>query len=304
VASTSAAGAVRVWHRLGARLAGLAGRLRGPARGPRPVRTPTVLQLEAVECGAAALAMVLGHFGRIVPLATLRRECGVSRDGSKASNMLRAARRYGMEARGYTKRVEDLARLRVPAILFWNFNHFVVFEGFDGSGARLNDPAVGHRTVSMEEFRRALTGIVLVLEPGPDFETGGRRPSIAGAITERLAGSAGAVLFCFLAGLLLVLPGLAVPAFNQVYIDQVILEHRGDWLRPLMLAMLLALGLELALRFLQLRHLRRLHRGRLPDHGRGAHHRHAGGLPEPDAQLPAAGAQPDGSRQHLPGAAR
>ncbi|MCP5157279.1 MAG: NHLP family bacteriocin export ABC transporter peptidase/permease/ATPase subunit [Ectothiorhodospiraceae bacterium] len=225
----------------------------------RRVRTPTILQLEAVECGAATLGMVLGYHGRIVPLAELRRECGVSRDGSKASNMVKAARRYGMEAKGFSKRVADLYQLAPPFIVFWNFNHFVTFEGFDDKGrVFINDPASGHRIVTMEEFERAFTGVVLVMKPGEGFEKGGRKPSVFAAIAERLVGSGAAVAYCILAGFLLVVPGLAIPAFNQIFIDNVILAQRVDWLRPLILAMILALVGQALLRFLQMRYLRRL----------------------------------------------
>ncbi len=222
------------------------------------VKTPTILQLEAVECGAAALSMILGYHDRIVPLATLRRECGVSRDGSKASNMIKAARRYGMTAKGFSKKLDALKTIKPPFIIFWNFNHFVVFEGFGKDKIHLNDPAVGHRTVSHEEFERAFTGVVLVMEPGPEFECGGKQPSILSAIYERLHGSLAAIGYCIFAGFLLVIPGLSIPAFNQIFIDGVILAHRDHWLRPLVLAMLIALVLQGVLRFLQLRYLRRL----------------------------------------------
>lgn len=220
--------------------------------------TPSVLQLEAVECGAAALAMVLGYYKRVVPLTTLRRDCGVSRDGSKASNIVRAARRYGMVAKGFTKSTAKLYELKPPFIVFWNFNHFVTCEGFGKDRVYLNDPAVGHRTVTLKEFDRGFTGVVLVLEPGPEFEPGGRLPSVVASVKSRLAGSWRAMGFCFLAGLLLVLPGLAIPAFNQIYIDSIILQGRTDWLRPLVLAMIVATTLTAALHLMQLRFLRRL----------------------------------------------
>lgn len=230
------------------------------ASTPDRVRTPPVLQLEAVECGAAALAMVLRHYGRNVPLAALRRQCGVSRDGSKASNIVKAARHYGLQAKGYSKQMEQVLALQPPFIIFWNFNHFLTCEGFDTARDRvhLNDPAVGHRTVTMGEFNKAYTGVVLVFEPGPEFTPGGRLPSAFGGIRERLSGSSRALAFCVLAGFLLVIPGLAVPAFNQVFIDAIVLEARREWLRPLVLAMLCALFAQAALEYLQLRYLRRL----------------------------------------------
>ncbi|MGE0859488.1 MAG: NHLP family bacteriocin export ABC transporter peptidase/permease/ATPase subunit [Gammaproteobacteria bacterium] len=227
---------------------------------PARVHTPAVLQLEAVECGAASLAMVLRHYGRNVPLADLRRQCGVSRDGSKALNIVKAARHYGLVAKGFSKPMDDVQALQPPFIIYWNFNHFVTCEGFDRAKDRvyLNDPAVGHRAVTFAEFDRAYTGVVLVFEKGPSFEPGGRLPSPLLGIRERLAGAGNALAFCMLAGFLLVIPGLAIPAFNQVFIDAVLLEARTDWLRPLLLAMFCAVLAQGLLGYLQMRYLRRL----------------------------------------------
>jgi ATP-binding cassette subfamily C protein len=229
-------------------------------RQRRRVHTPTVLQLEAVECGAASLAMVLRHFGRNVPLAALRRQCGVSRDGSKASNILKAARHYGLNAKGYSMQTAQVRALQPPFIIYWNFNHFVTCEGFDERKDRvyLNDPAVGHRAVTFDEFDKAYTGVVLVFEKSPDFAPGGRLPSPLLGIRERLAGTGRALAFCVLTGLMLVVPGLAIPAFNQVFIDSIVLEARTDWLRPLILAMAVAVLAQGALNYLQLHYLRRL----------------------------------------------
>ncbi|MEC7249456.1 MAG: cysteine peptidase family C39 domain-containing protein, partial [Cyanobacteriota bacterium] len=137
------------------------------------VRTPTVLQMENTECGAASLSIVLQHHGRYVPLTQLRELCGVSRDGSDAANLVLAARSLGLDAKGFIKGLQALESIKPPAILFWEFNHFLVFEGFEGERVALNDPALGPRTVSLEEFDRSYTGIVLTMEPGPDFQRGG-----------------------------------------------------------------------------------------------------------------------------------
>jgi len=232
--------------------------MKGVPHRHRRAKTPSLLQLEAVECGAAALGIILAYFGRFEPLATLRRACGVSRDGSKASSILKAARAYGLEAKGYSKDIADLAALQPPYIVFWNFNHFLVVEGIRPDRVYLNDPAAGHRVVSRDEFERSFTGIVLFLQPGPEFQPGGRRPSAATALAVRLSGAVSALLYCILAGFLLVLPGLTLAGLNQVFLDSVLLERRMEWLRPLLMALLVTLLIQGSLRFLQLHYLRRL----------------------------------------------
>jgi hypothetical protein len=151
------------------------------------VRTPTVVQQEAVECGAAALGIVLAYHGRIVPLEELRVACGVSRDGAKASNIVKAARTYGLEATGMRTETSGLAKSPLPAIVFWNFSHFLVIEGAGSRGVWVNDPAVGPRRVSWNEFAESYTGIVLEFTPGRDFEPGGSRPRLVSALAARLS---------------------------------------------------------------------------------------------------------------------
>ncbi|BAY30908.1 ABC transporter-related protein [Nostoc carneum NIES-2107] len=221
-------------------------------------RTPTLLQMEAVECGAAALGIILGYYNRVVPLAELRLACGVSRDGSKASNILSAARIYGMQAKGFKVDLDGLRKLECPYIIFWNFNHFLVVEGFSRDKVYLNDPATGPRTVSPAEFDQSFTGVVLVLEPSTEFRPGGRKPSLTLALWDRLQSSLGALVYCVIAGLLLVIPGLAIPAFSQTFVDHVLIEGRNDWLRPLILGIILTAILNGFLTLLQLQFLRRL----------------------------------------------
>ncbi|MEH2084215.1 MAG: NHLP family bacteriocin export ABC transporter peptidase/permease/ATPase subunit [Nostoc sp.] len=222
------------------------------------VKTPTLLQMEAVECGAAALGIILGYYGRIVPLPELRQECGVSRDGSKASNVLKAARSYGLQAKGFKKELDQLSDLSPPYIVFWNFNHFLVAEGFSSSWVYLNDPASGPRKISRQEFDEGYTGVVLVMEPGPEFTKGGRKPSLILSLWSRLQGAIGVLIYCLVAGFLLTLVGLAVPVFSQVFVDEILVQGQQHWLRPLLLAMAIAVVLQGVLTLLRLRYLRRL----------------------------------------------
>ncbi|NET45738.1 NHLP family bacteriocin export ABC transporter peptidase/permease/ATPase subunit [Okeania sp. SIO2B3] len=215
--------------------------------------------MEAVECGAAALSIILAYYGRIVPLAKLRQECGVSRDGSKASKIVVAARNYGMEANGFkAETLEQLDELSPPYIVFWEFNHFLVVEGFNKHQVFLNDPATGPRKVSWDEFDEGFTGVILTIEPGEYFEKSGRKPSIIPLLYERLRPSLGAIIYCIIAGFLLVIPGLIVPVFSQIFVDNILVENRTNWLRPLVLGMAIATILQTLLTLLRLRYLRKL----------------------------------------------
>ncbi|HEX2188175.1 MAG TPA: NHLP family bacteriocin export ABC transporter peptidase/permease/ATPase subunit [Longimicrobiaceae bacterium] len=239
--------------------AALRGALPSRAAALRRVRVPTVLQMEAVECGAAALAAVLAHHGRLVPLEEVRMACGVSRNGSKASNMVRAAQGYGLVARGFKREPQALRGMPLPMIVHWNFNHFVVLEGFGRNGrVHLNDPACGARVVTDEELDQSFTGVALTFEPGPEFVRGGERRSLTAALGRRLAGSQAALLFCVLAGLALVVPGLMVPTFTRVFVDDVLVKGMSEWVRPLLLAMAATVLVLGALTWLQQRYLLRL----------------------------------------------
>ncbi len=202
--------------------------------------------------------MILGYHGRYVPLEALRVACGVSRDGSKASNVVKAARRYGLEAKGYRKDPAGLAEFKPPYIVFWNFNHFLVVEGFGKGKVFLNDPAQGSRTVTTEEFDQGFTGVVLVFTPGPEFTPGGRKPRALSDVMLRVSESLPTMSYGLLAGLLMILPGLALPVFTQVFVDAVLVRGHQDWLRPLLIGMAIALVLTGALKALELRFAKRL----------------------------------------------
>jgi NHLM bacteriocin system ABC transporter peptidase/ATP-binding protein len=215
--------------------------------------------MEAVECGAAALGIVLGYWGKTVPLEELRVECGVSRDGSKANNVLKAARKYGLNAKGF--KYDNLAKLYelpLPVILFWNMNHFLVLEGFKGGKAYLSDPAQGPRRITMEELDGSYSGVVLTFEPGPEFSKGGDKPSMMRALQKRLSDSKLALLYIMLCGLFLVMPGLVVPTFSRIFIDDYLIGNQEYVIKPLLWAMFLTTIVTIVLNWLQKYYLLRL----------------------------------------------
>lgn len=202
----------------------------------RRVKTPTILQMEALECGAAALAMVLAYHGRWVPLEELRVLCGVSRDGSKALNLLKAARKLDLQAKGMRLEPDELNGIALPAILFVDMNHFVVLEGMQDGFFHLNDPAVGRRKVSAADFHTMFSGIALVFEKTDAFQPGGSPRRTLFALGGLLRESLPALATVVAAGLLMVLISLATPAFNRVFIDYILIERLHGWLGPLLTA--------------------------------------------------------------------
>lgn len=214
-------------------------------------RVPVVMQMEALECGAACLAMVLAYHGKWLALEQVRADCGVSRDGSNAKNILAAARSYGMEAAGYRLEVEDARKLDFPVIVHWNFNHFVVLCGFRGDRAILNDPARGRVTVSAEEFDRAFTGIAICCAPGSGFQREGRRASVVGYAKKRLAGNGSLLLFAMLWSLVAAAVSLVIPLFSKLFLDDVLSGAHPEWLEPLLAAMAGVLVFQLVTAALQ-----------------------------------------------------
>lgn len=196
-------------------------------------RVPVVMQMEALECGAAALTMILAYYNKWIPLEQVRADCGISRDGSNAKNILKAARSYGMTAKGYRYEPEELRKYgKFPCIIHWNFNHFVVLDGFRGSKAVLNDPAKGSYAVSMETFDEAFTGICLMMEPGEDFEPGGRPKSVFAFAKKRLSGAGAALAFVILTTIIASLTDIINPVFSRIFLDRLLTGRNPDWFLP------------------------------------------------------------------------
>ncbi|TCP24016.1 NHLM bacteriocin system ABC transporter peptidase/ATP-binding protein [Tenacibaculum skagerrakense] len=225
---------------------------------PKRVTTPTVLQMEGVECGAAALSIILGYYGKFVPLEKLRISCGVSRDGLKATNILKAARQYGLEGKGYAKSIEKLKDLEMPAIIFWNFNHFLVIEGFTKDRVYLSDPAQGRYYVSHQEFDDAYTGVVLTFKPSENFEKGNEKKGLLNALASRVSNSKLSLTYIILASLFLVIPGLVIPSFTKIFIDKYLINGVSDFVMPLLLIMGGMLAVNSLLVYIQQYYLLRL----------------------------------------------
>ena len=206
---------------------------------------------EATECGAASLAMILAYYGRWLPLEFLRQECGVTRDGSNADNLLKAARRQGCVAKAFAGRSEVLRKKEFPLILFWEFNHFLVLEGFQGDTVFLNDPAMGRRTVPWDEFITSYTGVYMKITPDENFKPEGEPYSIVKTVAAKLREDKWALIFLMVLGLCMIIPGLAVPVMSQIFIDDVFSLKHADWIVKLLIAMfgtMVMLGIMTAMR--------------------------------------------------------
>lgn len=199
---------------------------------------PVIMQMEALECGAASLAMVLAYYGKWLPLEQVRFDCGVSRDGSNARNILKAARSYGLAAKGYRYEPNDLRRDgKFPCIIHWNFNHFVVLDGFRGNKAILNDPAKGKYAVSLKTFDDSFTGICLLFEPTEDFTPGGKPPSVLAYAKKRLKGAGSAVAFAAITALITAITGVINPAFSRVFVDRLLTGKNPEWFIPFIIGL-------------------------------------------------------------------
>lgn len=209
------------------------------------VKTPTVFQMEATECGAASLSMIMSCYGKDVPLERMRIEVGVSRDGSRASNIVRAAKRMGMQAKGFRYSLKKLTNeASVPCIIHWNFNHFVVYEGKKGKYYYLNDPAEGRRKLTYEELDDGYTGIVIQVKTTPDFKKERNSRSLVQFVVKRLSGQGRAIGSLFVMGLFLVLPGLLMPIFSEVFIDKILIGMTTLWFTKFLMVMCLTVAFQ------------------------------------------------------------
>ena len=211
------------------------------------VKVPFVMQMEALECGAASLCMVLAYYGRWVSLEQVRADCGVSRDGSNARNLYRAAASYGLKATAYRMEPGELRNLKFPAIVHWNFNHFVVLNGFTRNHAVINNPARGTEKVPLEEFDKSFTGIVLTFEPTPDFKREGKPRSVLAFAMSRLKGALAAFIFVFLMGIFAALINILNPVFSKIFLDNILSGQTRSWFIPFIIALVVVMCLQVLL---------------------------------------------------------
>lgn len=215
-------------------------------------KVPVVMQMEALECGAASLAMICAYYNKWIPLEQIRVDCGVSRDGANAKNLLVAARSYGFTAKGYRYEPDDLKKSgKFPCIIHWNFNHFVVLDGFKGKKAVINDPAKGTYTVSMETFDKSFTGICLMFEPSESFVPSGKRKSVFSFAVKRLSGAKVAVAFVVFTTLISALIGVITPAFSRIFMDRLLTHENPDWFYPFLVALSAMSALQLVISALE-----------------------------------------------------
>jgi ABC-type bacteriocin/lantibiotic exporter with double-glycine peptidase domain len=203
----------------------------------RTIKVPIVMQMEALECGAASLCMILAYYGKWLPLEQVRSDCGVSRDGASAKNIVKAARMYGLNAAGYRMEPPALRNIVLPAIIHWNFNHFVVLNGFRKDKAVINDPARGTVNVPLDEFDKAFTGVILQFEKSESFKPEGSPKSVLAFLKKRLKGSLTPFIFVVLTGFLTAAAGMVTPLFSRLFLDHILSGKNPEWLIPLIGAM-------------------------------------------------------------------
>ena len=196
--------------------------------------------------------MICAYYNKWIPLEQIRVDCGVSRDGANAKNLLVAARSYGFTAKGYRYEPDDLKKHgKFPCIIHWNFNHFVVLDGFKGKKAVINDPAKGTYTVSMEIFDKSFTGICLMFEPNENFVPSGKRKSVLSFAVKRLNGAKVAVVFVVFTTLISALIGVITPAFSRIFMDRLLTHESPDWFYPFLIALSAMSALQLVISALE-----------------------------------------------------
>ena len=215
-------------------------------------KTPVVMQMEALECGAACLTMILAYYNKWVPLEQVRYDCGVSRDGSNAGNVLKAARNYGLTAAGYRLEPAELkAEGQFPCIIHWNFNHFVVLCGFRGNKAVINDPGQGTVSIDMQTFDESFTGICLMFEPSESFEPGGKQKSIISFAKKRLQGAGSAIAFVVITTLISSLVGILNTGFTRVFTDRLLKGNNPEWFTPFIIALSVLTAIQIIVAWIQ-----------------------------------------------------
>ena len=196
----------------------------------RPVKVPVILQMEALECGAAALSMVLAYYKKWVPLEEVRTACGISRDGSNAWDVMEAGKSYGLTSKGFRYSFATLReKATYPCIVFWNMAHFVVLDGFKGKWAYINDPGEGRIRMPLEEFEKYYSGVCLTFEPGPDFSPSGKKASTLGFLRKGLKWSKKALILVMITGALASLASCVIPIFTRIYTDEILTGSMDSW---------------------------------------------------------------------------
>jgi NHLM bacteriocin system ABC transporter peptidase/ATP-binding protein len=234
------------------------GKIRQPVK-KGVAKVPFIMQMEALECGAASLAMVLAYYGKWIPLEQVRRDCGVSRDGSNALNVLKAARNYGFEASGYRFEPEYLRdNGTFPCIAHWEFNHFVVVCGFKKDKVYLNDPARGTVVVSMQEFDEKFTGICIQFSPTENFVPEGKPRSTINFAQKRLAGCGVAIAFVVVTGIISSLISVINPVFSRIFMDRLLTGTDPGWHIPFIIVMSAFGFIQILMQFIQAIYSRRI----------------------------------------------
>ena len=215
-------------------------------------KVPVVMQLEALECGAASLAMVMAYYSKWVPLEQVRLDCGVSRDGSKAKNIYLAAEHYGFDVKAYRMSPEALKESgQFPCIIHWNMNHFVVLNGFKGNHVYINDPARGTVKVSWDEFDKAFTGVTIIPVPSENFVPSGKKKSTVDFAKKRLVGAGAAVAFVMLTTAISYLFGIANSMTSRIFMDRLLTGVNRDWLNPFIGMLVLLAAIQLIVAWVQ-----------------------------------------------------